>query len=45
MILMTYTYADYLILLASHSCIAGHYYFTNNMLDYYKYNPNSNGTI
>ena len=39
MILMTYTYATYLILPEDRSRIAGNYYFTNLMLDYSKGNP------
>ena len=35
----------YLVLPASHSCIAGHYYFTNRMLDYSKGTPTPNGPI
>ena len=45
MILMKDTYAAYLFLPAAHSCIAGHYYFRNHILDYSKGNPTPNGHI
>ena len=45
MILMMDTDAEYLVLPASHSCIAGQYYFTNHMLNYLKVNPIPNVPI
>ena len=45
MILMIDTDDAYLVILISHSSIAGHYYFTNRVLDYYKGNPTSNRSI
>ena len=45
MILITNTDSDYLVLPEAHSCIAGHYYFTHRMLDYYKGTPTPNGPI
>ena len=45
MILMTYTDASYLVFLPSCSRIAGHYYFTKRMPDYFKVNPTPNGPI
>ena len=42
---MTDTDAVYLVLPESLSRIAGYYYFTNHMLDYYKGNPTPNGPI
>ena len=44
-ILITDKDASYLVLPEHCSCIAGHYYFTNYMLDYYKDNPSPNGPI
>ena len=45
MILMTDIDAAYLVLPEAHSCIAGYYYFTNCMLDYYKGPPTLNDPI
>ena len=45
MILITNTYYAYLVIPEAHSFIAGHYYFTNRMLDYSKGNPTPNGPI
>ena len=45
MIIMTDTDSDYLVLPSSHSCISGHYYFTNRMSDYSKVTPTTNGPI
>ena len=42
---MSDTDAAYLILLAAHSHIGGHYYFNNRMPDYYKGTPIPNGPI
>ena len=42
---MTHTYAAYLVLPTYRSRIAGHYYFTNHMLDHSKGNPNPNEPI
>ena len=41
-ILMTDTYAAYLVILEACSRIVGYYYFTNHMLDYYKGTPTPN---
>ena len=45
MILITDTDDAYLVLPASHSHIAGNYYFKNHLIDYSKGNPNPNGPI
>ena len=45
MILMMDTDYDYNVLPASCSCIAGHYYFTNRVIDYYKGTPTPNVPI
>ena len=45
MILMTDTYATYLILLEARSRIVGNYYFTDLNLNYSKGNPTPNGPI
>ena len=42
---MTKTYDTYLVLSSSRSYISGHFYFTNQMLDYYKGTPTTNGII
>ena len=44
-ILMTYTDAAYFVLPTSISRVAGNYYFTNRMLDYYKVTSTPNGPI
>ena len=44
-LLMTYNDAAYFILNSDRSFIAGHYYLTNHMLDYYKGTPTSNSPI
>ena len=45
MIIMTDIDTAYLVLSASLSIIAGHFYFTNHMLDYSKVTPAPNGPI
>ena len=45
MVLMMNIYADYLVLPTDQSRIAGHYYFTKRMPDYFKVNPTPNGPI
>ena len=42
MILTTDTYYAYFVLPTDHSCITGHYYFTNRVIDSYKGNPTPN---
>ena len=45
MILMTDTNTAYIVILTDLIHIAGHYYFTNRMPDYYNVTPTTNGPI